>query len=839
MSKNTKFWIDQLPKFYIGVYLRPWASKALPWINLESKSLAKLVEKEALTEFVPQRLSSDVHVISRVKDRGVLLQLKSALSAQSAQSGVLQPDSVFEAIRQQLKSVQFATRHPFQWLRGRSPRCFQVLGEPFMEDLTTRVPTNRLRVQFLNSQESPSMEALYEAFRQYGKIVELQHPLTSNNKDLPRYALVNYRRIRDAVSAKICLHRYQLGNAQLFIEHEQYMHTNNIRKWVMDHPRVTLPAAGAILVGISYAVFDPIRKFSIQSMATKRFNLSQLSSWFSYDYKSLIPEGIRDSFNKFGQVGQSSKRHGKESSMLSEDPQSDFAGRLEVKQKLQAWLKEPPSSVMLVVGPQGYGKSKLVQSVLADKKVGISINCDETMSRSESDLPPRLARQVGYYPIFSSFVWLQNLLDSLVATSTGSKLGVSTSTDTEIRRILDLTAVALSEIVAKQQQKQKNIQQSQQTIDYPVITINLSDDPNPPPESASNANQRFIDQILQWASALAQGRVAHVIIICKSASTLGHVRGRINKWFCDAQSQRIVEMLAFKDASKEDAERFLTERFAQGATENSEVDDQFIRRVINTLGGRLSDIEALLEKVRAGTDPVESLQDLVSKAVIEVRREGLEEAIDAVAQTTSVVSSPSAQSKKWTSAQFWFVLKTLALKIGDLDHSKRQNDDHDNNNNDGLRKFEDCKVSFDSIKYSAIMDGKDQALLSMENAEFITIEYDRDGHPLLIRPSKPLFRTAFWKTYQNARTRATMDMKYYKELIQKEEKKVKDLEKEMSELSGYLDKADSIPLDRHFSAGESVKARFAFLSRQLQSSQQNIAKYTDAISECKRVIVEQ
>jgi predicted AAA+ superfamily ATPase len=41
----------------------------------------------------------------------------------------------------------------------------------------------------------------------------------------------------------------------------------------------------------------------------------------------------------------------------------DLMARQEAQEKLRNWLKDEPSNLMLVTGPRGYGKTKLVEAV--------------------------------------------------------------------------------------------------------------------------------------------------------------------------------------------------------------------------------------------------------------------------------------------------------------------------------------------------------------------------------------------------------------------------------------------------------------------------------------------
>lgn len=74
------------------------------------------------------------------------------------------------------------------------------------------------------------------------------------------------------------------------------------------------------------------------------------------------------------------------------DDLDDFSTRMAAKQRLEGWLKESPRSVMLLLGPKGYGKLRLVSTATESVKQRIELRLDEIMARSEADLAPRLAR---------------------------------------------------------------------------------------------------------------------------------------------------------------------------------------------------------------------------------------------------------------------------------------------------------------------------------------------------------------------------------------------------------------------------------------------------------------
>lgn len=147
-------------------------------------------------------------------------------------------------------------------------RIFLVSGKPWVEDLY-RFPSSRLKVEFLPSSPGQqaaelSQETLYSLFRKYGKLADII-PQPAESKELPRYAHLNFRRIRHAIMAKNCLHGYAASLAEgggttgtvLKLGYVRKVNSHWIRSWLVGHPRLVVPAILALIATITVAVFDP------------------------------------------------------------------------------------------------------------------------------------------------------------------------------------------------------------------------------------------------------------------------------------------------------------------------------------------------------------------------------------------------------------------------------------------------------------------------------------------------------------------------------------------------------------------------------------------------------
>lgn len=143
-----------------------------------------------------------------------------------------------------------------------------VRGRPWVEDLY-RLPTPRIKVEFLPPNPGTeavelSQEQLYAFFRPYGKLADII-PQAPDSKILPKFAFLDFTARRRAIMAKNCMHGYTVSEAEgggkagtlLRLTYEQKVKAHWIRDWLVNHPRLVIPAVAAIVAGITVAIFDP------------------------------------------------------------------------------------------------------------------------------------------------------------------------------------------------------------------------------------------------------------------------------------------------------------------------------------------------------------------------------------------------------------------------------------------------------------------------------------------------------------------------------------------------------------------------------------------------------
>ncbi|CAB4389502.1 unnamed protein product [Rhizophagus irregularis] len=659
------------------------------------------------------------------------------------------------------------------WFNVRPTEAYLVKGEPFIEDLSNRYPASRLRVEF----QGPDIpiETLYEHFRPYGLIRDISL-LPESSKDLPRYAMIQYSKMRSATSAKNCIHGMFVNATRLNIVYDMPLKTNMVYNWMASHPRITVPLIAATVAGITYTIFDPIRVFFITSKTTQRFNIQEnrLYQWLrkeTIDRLMAFREKSDDNDESFEDLSTWKEREQEES-------------------KLRNWLKEPPETFIVLLGPNGSGKSSLINKIIQEKRNKVFIKCDVILnSRDENELVSKLARQVGYFPVFTLMVSLSNLVDGLASATIGQKtVGFSSTTDTEIKKILDALTIALHDIAPESLTKkswyahkksrdylESPMVESYDSAEIPIVVIDAY-------MTKDKESHELWDHLAKLAALLVENRVAHVVFVSSNIGIIKHLsRALPNKTFnyavlSDAPHERAIGLV----------KRHVHNKNLEG-----------LEAAVGALGGRLTDLKLFINKIRSGQKPNDALQDLVAKAIIDVRKLAFGD------------DSEDAKTISWSGVQFWKVMKELSSEES---------------------------LSYDAVKFSPIFNGDDTPIRAMEQAELISITQLPNGRPYTIKPGKPLYQAAFTEIISDGLFAATMELQTAEYLLSIENNKIKKFEDELEKLGSLFVKTDGKWLFGSGHVPEPVEHRVKFLLSLLKKRHIRAEEYQKQIEELKKVV---
>lgn len=493
--------------------------------------------------------------------------------------------------------------NPFQRVRA-----FLVRGKPWIEDLY-RVPSPRVKVEFLPTSPETSaaeltQETLYSLFRRYGKISEIA-PQPSDSKVAPRYAYIDFSRIRFATVAKNCMHGYVVpaeegggkAGTLLKLSYESKGKPHWIRDWITGHPRIVIPLVVALLTALSVAVFDPIRTFFIKLHVTHSLKLDEYA----------VYRWVKSQLSRGYDIIRLHKRKADD-----ENLKIIWEDRQEAISQLQTWLMETADTFIVVQGPRGAGKKELVlDQALKDRPNKLVIDCKKIEdARGDSATIAAAAAEVGYKPVFSWMNSISSMIDLAAMGTIGTKTGFSETLETQLNKIWGNTTSALKQIaLAHRKKDEKDAQMSDDEWleahpEYrPVVVID-----NFLHKSNEGSSGMVYDKLGEWAAALTTQNIAHVIFLTTDVS--------FSKSLSKALPDRVFRQISLGDCSPEVAKKLVIqhlnaeneeEALVRGdekvtpAQRRSDLDE--LDSVIQVLGGRLTDLEFLARRIKAGESP--------------------------------------------------------------------------------------------------------------------------------------------------------------------------------------------------------------------------------------------
>jgi hypothetical protein len=670
-----------------------------------------------------------------------------------------------------------------------------VIGKPWVEDLF-RLPSPRLRVEFLPTSPGGEVaelnqEQLYSFFRPYGKLHDIATQ-PSDSKVAPRYAYLDFAQKRRAIMAKNCLHGYTVTEAQgggklgttFRLTYEKKARFGWLRDWIFGHPRIALPLFAALVAGITVSVFDPLRTLAIKVHITRAFHVEDnvVWRWFKTQGEDLI--------NKVKQLGS----HGDTSEAGMQVVWDDRKVQIE---QIQSWLMETVDTFIIVQGPRGSGKKELViDHALRYQREAhkvLTVDCKPIQeARGDSATIAALAAQTGYWPVFSWMNSISGLIDLAAQGTTGVKTGFSETLENQLAKVWNNTASALKSIALDgrdKHDKDANLSDDEYLEAHPelrpVVVVN-----NFLHKSSEPGAELVYDQLAGWAARLSTSNIAHVIFLTNDVS--------FSKSLSKAMPDRIFRSISLGDCSPEVAKRYVINHLDFDADEKAAAkhnagdeqvltpsqkrkDLQQLDGVIELLGGRLTDLEFLARRIKAGEQP--------KKAVKEMIDQGASEIIKMYINT--------GENRQWTNQQAWAIIKGLSTA-------------------DALRYNE-------MLLTDAFSSGGEKALTALEQAELISIQ-SQNGRPHSIRPGRPIYAPAFKQLTGDEVLSAKMNLSLLGQAIGAENKSIDKYEQEL-QLLGSLPGQPS-----------ELRPRINWLLGKIKGSQGKIENYEKDSAEMKQLL---
>ena len=413
---------------------------------------------------IPTIMPDDVEIISmipRIKEGGVFVQFETKKGDQYETAHDVSL-AVIRRLRKKPVRARFTTR---------PVHCHLVKGEPFLEDLMSRFPSARLKIEMKGSDvacKEVTLEHLFGELRSFGRIIDLI--LGPYVKDQPRQASIQYRRMHGAVGARQCLHRSLIvvqpppptvgatpppaTSIMLFFTYDSVLKTSYIIDFANKHPRIVVPLMGLILAAFTILIFDPLRSFNITNKITGRFTIRGLTHsgplvFLRTQLASLWHHRIFDVF-----------KHDASETVV----RSSWSAREADEEKVNRWLHSIPDRLLFITGAKGAGKQALVRKVTADRKNVVTINFGQFIERNDEEFVKGLSNAIGFAPGFSILSWISNIMD-IFTPGAGKASGAGTAQFTsQLQKILEVWTDALVAIDSRATKKIKSTADGQVSV---------------------------------------------------------------------------------------------------------------------------------------------------------------------------------------------------------------------------------------------------------------------------------------------------------------------------------------------------------------------------------------
>jgi hypothetical protein len=182
---------------------------------------------------------------------------------------------------------------------------------------------------------------------------------------------------------------------------------------------------------------------------------------------------------------------------------------------------------------------------------------------------------------------------------------------------------------------------------------------------------------------------------------------------------------------------------------------------IESVGGRLTDLEFLARRIKMGETPRKAVRQIVEQSASEILKMYILNADESM-----------GGQRKWTPEQAWTVIKSLAAT---QDASLRYNE----------------MVLNDSFKIGAT-GGPDAVLQALEQGELISLVPSTNGRPQSIKPGKPVFHAAFQRLTEDKVLSSRLELSILTDLIKGETSTIDKAETELKLLGEFPSQPQAI-----------------------------------------------
>ncbi|KAJ7210678.1 RNA12 protein-domain-containing protein [Mycena haematopus] len=696
------------------------------------------------------------------KDGGVLCTFEFTANDENA---------ALKTIKAELKKETEKPGGLPSWVEGGRTQCWLVEGKPWIEDMR-RYPSTFLRVTF----NGPDIleDELYELFRPYGPMRDIREPVPVPGS--LRSATVIFNEERSAAVARNAIQGLELWAAgaksptRLLITYAHPLDGHKIRDFMERHPRIVFPILVFLLGSLALTIFDPIRCLMVRAKIEDWFDVREFRLYQWLRTKSMELRIF----------------HPRPEAAAADETWKE---RNQAEASVRAYLTDWPSTIAFVHGPQGSGKFGLVDDILKDtRRKALTIDCRPLQNAiSDAQLIKSLAKQTGFWPSFSFLGSIHHLIDLASVGLIGQKANLSSTLPEQVRDMLTVVRRALKKTNSSHQRhasrqiRRRALEEDSARSEragaveaLPVIVIRNFD--------ARGSNREDIyDVLAEWAASLVENQLAHVVVISDNREN--------TKRLAKVLPSKPLNTIALYDADAASALAFVKRKL-----KDADINLEYTREqvaCVQRLGGRATDLESLIYKVRNGASVEDAVEDIIYREVSEVRKKAFGD------------DAEDAKNLLWGREQAWSLFKQLSEK---------------------------SELPYHQVLLEFPFKGDEAPLRSMEHAELISIG-THNGRPSTIRPGKPVFRAVFERLVNDSIFRATQDIAFNEKIIAGEENAVKAYEKELLSL-----KEIGRDFEHWWGGNAASSTRSKYLLSKMQASTIKIEALERRNTELKKVL---
>ncbi|OCH95302.1 hypothetical protein OBBRIDRAFT_878653 [Obba rivulosa] len=806
------------------------------------------LREETLLERLQIILSSvkthDFRVVSlepHAKDGGVFVKFQYSAG---------EPQSALDTIIRDLRAT--ATHHGGtpSWSGLLGGNIWLVKGRPWREDMS-RYASPIIKVAF----EGPDVkdEILYELLRPFGRIQDVTEP-TPVPPGVLRSSTVTFSRLRSAAIARNTIHGATIPPSPsaptlttLRTAYQKPIQAHAVRDYIASHPRIFLPVLFFFIGTLTYTIFDPIRVLTVEG---------KLEGWFDFRDYGLYKWLQRNAFDRLSFTVRTD-----EDDVTS--PEGVWDDRREAEDALERYLSDLPNTVALVHGPQGSGKSRMLNTVLKEtSRKALVIDVAE-LSKAGSDavLVSSLAYQTGYWPVFSFLNSVNNLIDLASVGLIGQKTGLSSSLSDQLKQILEVVGTGLSRVNVSHRERRDRVMKEQERAELrkeaeAVIRERIRkgiwhdgrldcvagngviselgigderlDDLGADDQAMQAHNEekgRFDDSEkaqgmndMKWNQNNADDLQSMPIVIIKGFESKGGGQRReelldvLSQWAATLVENQVAHVVVVSD-NRENAKRLAKALPSQplNLIALSDADDVnamiFVRRRLQEVNIEVEFNPEEVSYIQRLGGRASDLESLVHKA-----RSGLtiQEAVeDIVARSTAEIQKNAfgddledAKNLPWTREQVWILMKQLSTKP---------------------------EISYHEVLMDFPFKGDETPLRNMEQAELIAVS-TQNGRPSSIKPGKPVYKYVFERLVQDPVFKATQDITFNEKVIASSETIVKACEAELLTLR------DVENVEPSWLGGSVISRRASYLAKKMRAAQHKIEALEKQNADLKKIL---